>query len=146
MAQLVPPGPLPANIPLIINPFGNTPSVNPIPFNQFTLGSGVTKTFGPGFASVTATGYYIAYDQQPDNIPQPFQTSLNGADVWVTGRVGYHVIPQLYIFAEGDGIFQRFQNSVFDTNGFRVLGGLGSDDPNSLFRGEVYGGYQAQQE
>ena len=140
-----PSGAPPANIPLIINPFGNTPSVNPIPFNQFTLGSGVTKTFGPGFASVTATGYYIAYDQQPDNIPQPFQTSLNGADVWVTGRLGYHVIPALYVFAEGDGIFQRFQNSVFDTNGFRVLGGLGSDDPNSLFRGEVYGGYQAQQ-
>ena len=140
-----PSGAPPANIPLIINPFGNTPSVNPIPFNQFTLGSGVTKTFGPGFASVTATGYYIAYDQQPDNIPQPFQTSLNGADVWVTGRLGYHVIPQLYVFAEGDGIFQRFQNSVFDTNGFRVLGGLGSDDRNSLFRGEVYGGYQAQQ-
>jgi hypothetical protein len=140
------PGTPSSNIPLIINPFGNTPGVNPIPFNQFTLGSGVTKTFGPGFAAVTATGYYIAYDQTQESVPPPFQTSLNGANVWVTGRVGYHVIPALYVFAEGDGIFQRFQNSVFDTNGFRVIGGVGSDDPNSLFRGEAYGGYAAQQE
>jgi hypothetical protein len=141
-----PPGIPSSNIPLIINPFGNTPGVNPIAFNQFTLGAGVTKTFGPGFATVTATGYYIAYDQTQESIPPPFQTSLNGADVWITGRIGYHVIAALYVFAEGDGIFQRFQNSVFDTNGFRVIGGVGSDDPNSLFRGEVYGGYAAQQE
>ena len=35
-------------------------------------------------------------------------------------------------------------NSMFDTNGYRVIGGLGTNDPDSLFRGEVYGGYQAQ--
>jgi len=33
---------------------------------------------------------------------------------------------------------------VFDTNGYRVIGGVGSNDPKSLFRGEVYGGYWAQ--
>ena len=48
------------------------------------------------------------------------------------------------MFAEGDGIFQRFNNSLFDTNGYRVIGGMGWDDPKSLFRGEIYGGYQAQ--
>ena len=50
------------------------------------------------------------------------------------------------MFGEGDGIFQRFENSVFDTNGYRVIGGLGEDDPESLFRAEIYGGYQAQQQ
>ena len=131
------------NIPIIINPFGTTPGVNPIAFNQFTGGASVTKAIDQFFVTLSGTAYYIAYDHS-DNVPVPFQTSHNGANFWVSGRVGYHVMPQFYVFAEGDGIFQRFNNSLFDTNGYRVIGGIGSDDPNSLFRGEVYGGYQVQ--
>ena len=33
------------NIPIILNPFGTTPGVNPIAYNQFTGGASVTKTF-----------------------------------------------------------------------------------------------------
>ena len=66
------------------------------------------------------------------------------AAIWVTGRVGYKLSRSFYVFAEGSGIFQRFNNSLFNTNGYRVIGGVGSRDPNSLFRGEIYGGYQAQ--
>ena len=72
-----------------------------------------------------------------------FQTSHDGASFWLSGRVGYN-FPTFYVFAQGDGIFQRFRNSIFDTNGYRVIGGLGTNDANSLFKGEVYGGYQAQ--
>jgi hypothetical protein len=64
----------------------------------------------------------------------------------VTGRIGYNVTPQLYVFGESSGIFQWFNNSTFDTTGYRVIGGIGSNDPQSLFRGEVFGGYQAQNE
>ena len=139
-----PAGTAPSNIPIIINPFGTTPSVNPIPFNQFTGGAYGTTTFDQGFATLGAAAFYILYDESQDNVPVPFQTSLNGANIWVTGKVGYHIIPGFYLFAEGDGIFQRFNNSLFDTNGYRVSGGMGWDDPKSLFRGEIYGGYQAQ--
>jgi len=139
-----PPGAPPSGIPIILNPFGTTPSVNPIAYNQFTAGGSINKTWDQAFASLSATGFYILYDDQSNIIPSPFDTSVNGASLWVQGRVGDHLIPGVYVFAEGDGIFQRFQNSVFDTNGYRVIGGLGEDDPNSLFRGEVYGGYQAQ--
>jgi hypothetical protein len=136
----------PSNIPIVVNPFGTTPGVNPIPFNQFALGGSVTKTFGQAFATLGASGFYILYDHSVDNIPVPFQTSLDGGNIWVTGRLGYHIFPWLYVFGEGDGIFQRFNNSLFDTNGYRVIGGLGTDDPNSLIRGEIYGGYWAQTE
>ena len=132
------------SIPIIINPFGTTPSVNPIPFNQFTGGGSVTATSGQGFATLGGTAFYILYDESPDNVPVPFQTSLDGASIWVTGKVGYHIVPGFYLFGEGDGIFQRFNNSLFNTNGYRALGGMGWDDPKSLFRGEIYGGYQAQ--
>jgi Putative beta-barrel porin 2 len=136
----------PSTIPIVVNPFGTTPGVNPIPFNQFALGGSVTKTFGQAFATLGASGFYILYDHSVDNIPVPFQTSLDGGNIWVTGRLGYHIFPWLYVFGEGDGIFQRFNNSLFDTNGYRVIGGLGTDDPNSLIRGEIYGGYWAQTE
>jgi hypothetical protein len=141
-----PPGAPPSGIPIILNPFGTTPGVNPIAYNQFTAGGSINKTWDQAFASLGATAFYILYDDQSDLILPPFDTSNNGTSVWVQGRVGYHFIPGVYVFAEGDGIFQRFNNSIFNTNGYRVIGGLGEDDPNSLFRGEVYGGYQAQQE
>jgi hypothetical protein len=143
-----PPGTPSTGIPIILNPFGTVPTVNPIAYNQFTGGAAVTKSWDQYFASLGATAFYILYDDQSDLIPPPFQTSNNGASIWVQGRVGYHLLggPGPYVFVEGDGIFQRFNNSVFDTNGYRVIGGLGADDPQSFFAGEIYGGYQAQHE
>jgi Putative beta-barrel porin 2 len=139
-----PPGTPSAGIPIILNPFGTTPTVNPIAYNQFTGGGSINKKFNDGFASLGATAFYILYDSQSNLIQPPFQTSTNATSVWVQGRVGYHFLPGVYAFAEGDGIFERFQNSVFDTDGYRVSGGVGMDDPSSLLRGEIYGGFQAQ--
>ena len=133
----------PVTIPIIVNPFGTTPGVNPIAFNQFTAGASVTKTIRRGLRNYQGTAFYIAYDHA-DNNPAPFNTSHDGTSVWLSGRVGYHFTPGVYAFGEVDGIWQRFNNSIFDTNGYRVLGGIGTDDQNSLFRGEVYGGYQVQ--
>jgi hypothetical protein len=131
------------NIPIILNPFGTTPGVNPIAYNQFTGGGFVTKTINQFFVTLNGTAFGIIYDHS-DNILAPFQTSHDGASFWASGRVGYNVTPSFYVFAQGDGIFQRFRSSLFDTNGYRVIGGVGSNDSKSLFRGEVYGGYWAQ--
>ena len=138
-----PSGTPPVAIPIVINPFGTSPSVNPTAFNQFTASASATKQFGEGFASVSGTAFYIAYDHG-DNNPAPFSTSHDGTSAWLSGRVGYHFVPGVYAFGEVDGIWQRYNNSIFDTNGYRVLGGIGTDDKNSLVRGEVYGGYQFQ--
>jgi Putative beta-barrel porin 2 len=139
-----------SSAPLFINPFGTTPSVNPIAYNQFTAAGYVTKTFGAdnrAFATLTGAGYYLAFDHQDDLGPNnPFQTSHDGANYQVDGKIGYHVAPSIYVFADGGGIFQRWQNSLFNTNGYRVTGGIGSDDPKSLLTGEIYGGYQEQHE
>jgi Putative beta-barrel porin 2 len=135
-----------ANVPIIINPFGTTPSVNPAAYNQFTAGTSVTKNFDNGFVILSGTAFHIAFDNQAA-VPfiDPFLTSHDGTSYWVTGRAGYNVTPQLYVFAESSGIFQRFNNSLFDTNGYRVIGGFGNHDAQSLIRGEVFGGYQAQE-
>src|SRR5262245_42150519 len=135
-----------ANVPIILNPFGTVPGVNPTAYNQFTLGASALKTFNNAFVAVSGTAFYIAFDKftaLPFN--DPFSTSHDGTSVWVSGRAGYNLTPQLYVFAEGTGIFQRFKNSIFDTNGYRVIGGFGNNDAQTLIRGEVYGGYQAQE-
>jgi hypothetical protein len=129
--------------PTIINPFGTTPSINPVAYNQYTAGGSVSKTWDTWFATLTGTAFAIQYDHS-NNVPAPFNTSQDAASFWATGKAGWHFVPSLYVFGEVDGIWQRFRNSVFDTNGYRVTGGLGADDPNSLIKGEVYGGYQFQ--
>ena len=126
-----PSGTPPVTIPIVVNPFGTSPGVNPIAFNQFTARASATKQFGEGFASVSGTAFYIAYDHG-DNNPAPFSTSHDGTSVWLSGRAGYHFVPGVYAFGEVDGIWQRYNNSIFDTNGYRVLGGIGTDDKNSL--------------
>ena len=143
-----------SSAPLFINPFGTNPSVNPVAYNQFTAAGYATKKFGfddRAFVTVGGAAYYLAFDHQVDLAPlgplvTPFQTSHDGANYQVSGRIGYHVGPSIYVFADGAGIFQRFNNSLFNTNGYRVTGGIGSDDPKSLLTGEIYGGYQAQHE
>ena len=135
-----------SNLPIILNPFGTTPTVNPSAYNQYTGGGSVSRTFDKTFVALSGTVFHIQFDNT-GNLPpgNPFQTSIDGTSYWVTGRIGYNVTPSLYTFAESSGIFQRFNNSSFDTNGYRVVGGLGSVDANSLYRGEIYGGYQAQE-
>jgi Putative beta-barrel porin 2 len=135
------------NIPIVLNPFGTTPSVNPSAYNQYTGGGSVLKSFDNAFVTLGGTVYHIQFDHTASlPIDSPFSTSLDGTSYWATGRIGYNVTPQLYVFAESAGIFQRFNNSTFDTNGYRVIGGVGSADPQSLFRGEIFGGYQAQEQ
>jgi hypothetical protein len=139
-----------SSAPLFINPFGTTPSVNPTAYNQFTAAGYATKTFGQdnrAFATVLGAAYYLAFDHQDDFGPNnPFQTTHDGANYQVLGRVGYHVAHSVYVFADGAGVFQRFQNALFNTDGYRVTAGIGSDDPKSLLTGEIYGGYQEQHE
>ena len=73
-------------IPIILNPFGTTPGVNPIAFNQFTGGASVTKTIDQIFVSLA--GRLIILRSTTDSAPVPFQTSHDGANYWA-GRVGY---------------------------------------------------------
>ena len=138
-----PSGTPPVTIPIIVNPFGTSPSVNPIAYNQLTAGVSATKTFGEGFATVSATAFDIIFDHGDSN-PAPFNVSHDGASVWLSGKAGYHFVPGVYAYAEVTGVWQRYNASIFDTNGYRIIGGLGTDDKNSLFRGEIYGGYQYQ--
>jgi hypothetical protein len=138
-------GPTPSSspAPIFLNPFGTTPTVNPVASNQFSGGASATKTMGQGFVSLGGSVAHIAWDRTNS----PFQIAEDGTLEWVSGRIGYNVTPQFYVFADASGIFQQVNNSTtVHTSGYRVTGGIGSVDPNSLFRGEIWGGYQFQHE
>ena len=45
--------------PTIINPFGTTPSINPVAYNQYTAGGSVSKTWDTWFATLTGTAFAI---------------------------------------------------------------------------------------
>lgn len=70
-------------------------------------------------------------------------TQQNGINYTASARLGYWAAPTFYLFVEPGGAFRRYQNYQSDTNGYQILGGLGSDRIG-LFRGEVYAGYQRQ--
>src|SRR5262249_25615516 len=92
------PGTPNTNIPIIVNPFGTTPGVNPIAYNQFTGTGSIAKTFDQAFVSLSATAFDIIYDH-PDNVVPPFQTSHDGASYWFSARLGYN-FPQFYVFGQ----------------------------------------------
>ena len=138
-------GPTPSTspAPILLNPFGTSPAVNPVAYNQFSGGAAVTKTMGEGFVTLGGDIAHIAWD----HTNSPFQIAEDGTIYRVTGRGGYNINPQFYVFAEGQGIFQHVNNSTtVDTSGYRIVGGIGTADPHSLFSGEIYGGYQFQHE
>ena len=92
------------NIPIILNPFGTTPGVNPIAYNQFTCGAAVTKTFNQLYVTLRGTVFDIVYDHS-DNVAFPFQTSHDGASFWLTARAGYNFTPHFTCLPKAMGFF-----------------------------------------
>ncbi len=123
--------------------------------NQFSGALAVEKKIGDrGFVRSTTTAFYTSYDNRPLlSSPSSLDNFLNsrnfggnfqnGYGFRQTLRAGIWVTPQIYAFAEPGLDLRRYNRSAYDTNGYRVQAGLGSD-MLSLFRGEIYGGYQSQ--
>lgn len=117
--------------------------------NQFTGSLAVEKKFSNWFVRGTTGARYVSYDSRPSSFSSLFGGAASngyaqdGLSYTASFRGGVWVTPQVYAFVEPGVDLRRYQYSISDTNGYRVVGGLGSD-LISLFRGEVYGGYQGQ--
>src|SRR5712691_29028 len=124
-----------------LNPtaIGLAPVVNPLPYNQFSAAASVQKAFDRAFVSFGASVVDIIYDTHRDQVaPSP-----NGVTYTGTARGGFWFTPFLYAYAEGSVDQRRFSDDLFNSSGYRTVGGIGSDQIG-LFRGEVYGGYQSE--
>lgn len=117
---------------------------NPEGYNQYFASAGVHKEFGQAFIDLGGSLKYTDYTN-PDAVTGIAYTinSPDGAIYTLSGRVGYNISPLLYAFVEPQLNWWRYKDGIFDANGLRVIGGIGTDRIG-LFRGEVYGGYQVQ--
>ena len=142
-----------AGSPIVAIPNAATITGNGTYNNQFTGLLTVEKQLGDR-ASITAKAgvQYINYDPLPSNawfnalignIQAYNSVQQNSLDYTAGLRGTFWMTPQVYGFVEPSADLRRYRNSYNDTNGYRVIAGVGSD-LISLFRGEIYGGYQAQ--
>lgn len=118
--------------------------------NQITGGAAVDKRFGNGFVRLSGNVQHVFYDMPANNayLNALFGGGLitkppSATNFYAAGRGGYWVTPLLYTFVEAGADIRRSSSWRNDTDGYRVIGGVGSD-LISLVRGEVYGGVASQ--
>jgi hypothetical protein len=80
----------------------------------------------------------IQYDSSPAGAPSP-----DGTTYTAISRGGFWLTPFLYAYGEGSVDQRRYTTDVFNSSGYRAVGGIGTDQLG-LFRGEVFGGYQSE--
>ena len=112
------------------------------PINYMSLfgSTSIEKSFGNFFTAVGGSVTGTTYDDAKDNFGVVVnEQDRNGTMSTVNGRIGYHISPVIYAFVEPSLNWGRFNGSALDSDGYRIVGGLGSARI-SLFDGEVYGG------
>ena len=118
--------------------------VTPQQYNQFTGSVSVTKDFRPFFVALGTSVQATTYDNIKDSTGASLSQSYrDGQTYTVTGRGGMWFGPALYGFVETAGNVRRYNSSIYDSNGYRVVAGVGTDRIG-LLKGEIYAGYQQQ--
>jgi hypothetical protein len=118
--------------------------VPPVEYDQIYLSSSIRKDINEFFAGLGASYSNTTFNKTKDNLGNLVdETYRNETDTHVVGRLGYKFSPALYSFVEPSGIWQQFGVSEYNTHGYRVVAGLGSERI-SLFSGEIFAGYQSQ--
>jgi len=107
--------------------------------NQFNGSLSVEKKFDQWFLR----GGFGVQDVQYEAAPVGVAGAQSGFDYNGFLRGGFWATPQLNVFVETGADLRQYRDSWYDADAYRVIAGL-SSDLISLFRGEVYGGYQQQ--
>lgn len=117
---------------------------DPLTLNQFSAGGSFYKSFDFLYfalgGNMTGTSYNDLTTSEGLDIDQSYRNQMVYS---LTERAGVFLTPVLYAFVEPTQNWRRFNDDAFNSAGQRVVGGLGTDRI-SLFRGEVFAGYQWQ--
>lgn len=124
-----------------LNPtgIGLSPVPDPKAYNQLTAAGAVQKNFADAFTIASGSIVGQLYDRNTSVTNQ----SPNNVTYTGTLRGGMWLTPALYGYLEGSGDSRDETVSGLSSSGYRVVGGLGTDQIG-LVRGEIYGGYQAE--
>ncbi len=145
---------------VVTTPFATVGGVIASPERYNVFGGYVSglKSFDRFFVGLSASSYGTTYDTLYTTTGPLDQAYRDNLVTTVTGRLGYSVTPLLYAYMESAGNFHNFSGdttydliapnvqsagTIYNSEGYRVVGGLGTDRI-SLFKGEIYAGYQQQ--
>ncbi|GEO15771.1 outer membrane beta-barrel protein [Microvirga aerophila] len=127
-------------------PFG--PQVinrDPRQYNDWFGSTSLQKTWGFFSLGLGGAAQRIIYEATTDDLGHRVSESdSNSTRYRLNARAQYQFTPAFYTFVEPALDWWRYNRSAYDSHGYRVVGGIGSDRI-SLFRGEVYAGYQQQE-
>jgi hypothetical protein len=128
----------------VIGP-GGTPTelIAPSQSNRIEGSAGAQKSFGRLFLGASVFSAATSYDPLATAIGSLSQTYRNSVVTTLTERAGYWISPLLYGYAETAENWRQYAGDALGSHGYRAVVGLGSDRL-SLFRGEVFAGYQMQ--
>lgn len=129
---------------IIVTPGGTAAIADPMTYNEARGSASMQKSFGPLFFGVGGVVSRTTYDDIKDTSGAVFDQSQRGETVYtLSGRAGAWLGPVFYAFVEPSQNWRRFGDESFDSSGQRIIAGIGSERI-SLFRGEVFAGYQRQ--
>jgi hypothetical protein len=117
----------------------------PIAYDQVEAAGALNKRFNRVWTSLGAAGAFIRFDDPTIagfTVSQSYREGVIGR---VPLRLGYVVAPLTSVFVEVAGNRRDFQVDAFDSNGYRVVGGmLFEPGPGSRIKGEAFAGYMSQ--
>jgi hypothetical protein len=117
----------------------------PVGYDTFEASGAINKRFNRWWTSVGAAGTWVNYDTPTiGGVPQD-QSYRDGNIGVLSGRVGYVVAPLTSVFVEASGNRRDFKVDNFDSQGYRVVGGvLLEPGPGARIKGEAFAGYMFQ--
>ena len=129
---------------LVLTPIGGIGTIaSSQSYDQYQGGAAVQKGFDRLFVGLAAGVVKTTYDQLDTTGGTLSQSYRDNLVTTLSGRGGYWFAPAFYAYTEAVGNFRDYVGASYNSQGYRVVAGLGSDRI-SLFRGEIYGGYQQQ--
>ncbi len=137
-------------------------------WSVFGGSASILKSFDRLFTGTTVGSFYAQYepvDIDNTNFYEPI--ARNDQITYAVNRVGYALTPAIYAYTDNSGnirnmgsygvsyygnlvysLLNNYNVGVYNTSGFRSVGGLGYDrgggSGESLWKGEIYAGYQQQ--
>ncbi len=120
-------------------------TVLPLHYWQYQASASVLKSFDRFFVGVGGTYVDSTYDNAAQTNGPSLPQSYRDLDAsTLVGRAGYYIGPTIYSYVEATENLQNYRyDPLYSSNGYRAVGGLGSDQL-SLFKGEIYAGYEEQ--
>jgi hypothetical protein len=119
-------------------------ATSPVNYTQIFGSSSIQKELGMFFTAVGGSVTGSKYQNSSDNLGRVIDEQFqNGLVYSVNTRFGYNISAFFYTYVEPSYNWTRYEASRLDSNGYRIVGGVGSK-LISLFSGEIYAGYLKQ--